>query len=141
MGKAGQRTDLVTEENKVPTAEEIGLTRKQIHEARQIRDAEKAEPGITEKILNDRIAHGEEPTRAAVKKEIGKKRAVEKKQLAAPGEREPFRDWAVLLLLRVVSTGHGGTVNRKSFSRFLFLANETADEHLCPVRPAALGSD
>jgi hypothetical protein len=31
-----------------------------------------------------------------------------------------------------VSTGRDGTVNRKSFSRFLFLANETADEHLVP---------
>ena len=29
-----------------PTAADIGLSRKAIHEARQIRDAEKAEPGI-----------------------------------------------------------------------------------------------
>ena len=35
-------------------------------------------------------------------------------------------------MLRVVSTGLDGTVNRKSFSRFLFLANERADEHLVP---------
>jgi hypothetical protein len=32
------------------------------------------------------------------------------------------------------STGPGGKVNRSGFSRFLLLANETADEHLS--RPA-----
>jgi len=57
--------------NNKPTAEDIGLTRKQIHEARQIRDAEKAAPGIAEKALQDRLAKGEEPTRAALKRDIG----------------------------------------------------------------------
>lgn len=31
---------------RLPTAADLGLSRKDIHEARQIRDAEKAEPGI-----------------------------------------------------------------------------------------------
>ena len=43
-----------------------------------------------------------------------------------------FRKFRALGGASVASTGHGGTVNRKSFSRFLFLANETADEHLVP---------
>jgi len=37
-------------------------------------------------------------------------------------------------MLRAASTGLAGTVNRMSFSRFLILANEMADEHLS--RPA-----
>lgn len=53
-----------------PTVEEIGLTRKQIHEARQIRDAEKAEPGIIRRALDERLRRGEEPTKAALRHEV-----------------------------------------------------------------------
>lgn len=73
----GQGKRDVSEEN-IPSVSDIGLTRKQIHEARKIRDAEKSDPGITEKILNDKLSHGEEPTRSALKKEIGKKKVVER---------------------------------------------------------------
>ena len=45
MGKQGQRTDLIPEENKVPSLKDAGLTAKQIYEARQERDAERAVPG------------------------------------------------------------------------------------------------
>jgi hypothetical protein len=45
------------------TAEEIGLSRKDIHEARIIRDAEKADPGITRRTLDAQLAAGEEPTK------------------------------------------------------------------------------
>jgi hypothetical protein len=36
----------VPKENAVAILSDIGLTRKQVHEARQVRDAEKAKPGI-----------------------------------------------------------------------------------------------
>ncbi len=49
------------------TAAEIGLSRKEIHEARQIRDAEKNEPGAVRRILDEKLAAGEEPTRAALR--------------------------------------------------------------------------
>jgi hypothetical protein len=39
------------------------------------------------------------------------------------------------LPIDVRRTGPDGTVNRRSFSRFFFLANETADEHLIPSGP------
>jgi hypothetical protein len=39
--------DHVPGENKVATAADIGIPRKEIHEARIIRDAERADPGIT----------------------------------------------------------------------------------------------
>jgi hypothetical protein len=41
------------------SAGSIGLTHKQVHEARQIRDAEKAEPGLAERALRAMIKRGE----------------------------------------------------------------------------------
>ena len=48
---------------------EIGLTHKDIHEARQIRDAEDADPGVVRRTLDRLLDAGEEPTRAAIKRE------------------------------------------------------------------------
>lgn len=42
------------------TAADLGLSRKEIHEARIIRDAEEAEPGIVKKTLDEAIERGEE---------------------------------------------------------------------------------
>lgn len=48
IGQSGARTDLVTNGNEVaPSAADVGLSRKEIHEARIIRDAEIADPGVT----------------------------------------------------------------------------------------------
>ncbi|WP_167376632.1 hypothetical protein [Rhizobium multihospitium] len=46
------------------TVADIGLTRKDIHEARQIRDAEVVEPGITRRAIDARLDQGLEPTKA-----------------------------------------------------------------------------
>ena len=46
VSSRGQRNDFLPEGEKVPTASAVGLSHKDIHEARIIRDAEKAEPGI-----------------------------------------------------------------------------------------------
>lgn len=51
-----------------PTAAEMGLSRKDIHEARQVRDAEAAEPGIVRRTLEEQLARGKAPTRAAVRR-------------------------------------------------------------------------
>jgi hypothetical protein len=45
-----------------PVAVPLGLTHK---EARIIRDAERADPGITRRMLDAQLAAGEEPTKAA----------------------------------------------------------------------------
>ena len=50
------------------TATGLGLSRKDIHDARLIRDAEKAEPGIVRRTLDEKLARGEEPTRSAVRR-------------------------------------------------------------------------
>jgi len=64
----GQRTDLRPDEKKVPTIAELGLTHRDIHDARLIRDAEAADPGIVRRTLDERLERGEEPTRAAVRR-------------------------------------------------------------------------
>jgi hypothetical protein len=64
----GDRLSKVSGENLAPTVSDLGLTRKEIHEARQIRDAEAADPGIVRRTLDERLEHGEEPTRAALRK-------------------------------------------------------------------------
>ncbi|OYX67032.1 MAG: hypothetical protein B7Y88_04210 [Sphingomonadales bacterium 32-64-17] len=50
-GEIGQRTgrpkDVPNENDFIPTTADAGLTRKQIHEARQLRDAEVSDPGVT----------------------------------------------------------------------------------------------
>ena len=52
------------------TAADVGLSRKDIHEARVIRDAEEAEPGIVRRTLDEKLARGEEPTRTALRKMV-----------------------------------------------------------------------
>ena len=54
----------------LPTAADIGLTHKDIHEARQIRDAEEAQPGIVRETLDAALEAGAEPTRAAVRRAV-----------------------------------------------------------------------
>jgi hypothetical protein len=70
VGVSGTRTDLVTKQNEVKpaTAADVGLTRKEIHEARIIRDAEVAQPGIVRQTINEALVKGEEPTKADVRR-------------------------------------------------------------------------
>lgn len=71
IGQSGSRTDLVPNGNEVaPSAADIGLSRKDIHEARLIRDAEQADPGIVRRALDEALAAGEEPTRAKVRRAV-----------------------------------------------------------------------
>lgn len=58
------------------TAADLGLRRDQIHEARRLRDAERAEPGAIDRAIDERLARGEPPTRAALKRDLGLARPV-----------------------------------------------------------------
>ena len=49
---------------------DLGLTHKQVHEARQIRDAEAADPGIVRRTLDEKLAAREEPTKAALREAV-----------------------------------------------------------------------
>lgn len=50
------------------TAADLGLRRDQIHDARLIRDAEAADPGLVRRTLDQKLERGEEPTRSAVRR-------------------------------------------------------------------------
>lgn len=52
----------------IATLADLGLRRDQIHDARLIRDAETADPGIVRRTLDERLERGEEPTRAAIRR-------------------------------------------------------------------------
>ena len=59
----------VSDENMPPaTADNLGLSRKAIHEARQLRDAEVADPGLVRRTLDAQLERGEERTRFAVRR-------------------------------------------------------------------------
>lgn len=60
----------VPDGNAIATVADLGLTRKQVHEARQIRDAEIVEPGIVRRVLDQRLAERQEPTKAAVREAV-----------------------------------------------------------------------
>lgn len=49
------------------------ITRKDIHEARQVRDAERADPGIVRRALDNVLKAGEEPTRTKLKRVVNAK--------------------------------------------------------------------
>ena len=55
--------------NGIPaTSTDLGLRRDQIHDARLLRDAEEADPGIVRRTLDAKLERGEEPTRSAVRR-------------------------------------------------------------------------
>jgi hypothetical protein len=62
----------IPKENISSTVTDIGLTSKQIHEARLFRDAEKKSPGVVRRTLDEQLKAGNEPTRADIKRAIEK---------------------------------------------------------------------
>jgi hypothetical protein len=69
-GHGGARHFNVPGENVETTAADLGLTRKDIHEARQLRDAERDDPGIIRRTLDEHLERGEEPTKAAIREAV-----------------------------------------------------------------------
>jgi hypothetical protein len=79
----GDRMSNVPDGNNAPTVEDLGLTRKQIYEARQVRDAERADPGIVRRTLNARISERQEPTRTHLRDVIARPSAVKPQPLVS----------------------------------------------------------
>lgn len=51
--------------------EEVGIDKRRLHEARQLRNAERKEPGFVERIVVARLEEGLEPSRASLKAAAG----------------------------------------------------------------------
>jgi hypothetical protein len=84
----------------IPSVADIGISAKAIHGAREIRDAEEAEPGIVHRIMEEALAAGEEPTRAKVKravKEKSKRKRGPRMVHSAPAESQHDRDLRMLM--------------------------------------------
>jgi hypothetical protein len=64
----GQRRAILDENSS--TIADLPLSSKDIYEARQLRDAEQADPGIIRRTLDERIERGEEPTKAAIREAV-----------------------------------------------------------------------
>lgn len=75
-----------------PTAADLDISRKDIHEARVIRDAEEADPGIVRRSLDEALAAGEEPTRAKIIKSVAKPKRTRGPRFEAPQETQHDRD-------------------------------------------------
>lgn len=71
VGRSGGGDNTVPERN-AATAADLGLSRKTIHEARHLRDGERETPGIVSDVIQREIEEGRAPTRAAVKRAVGK---------------------------------------------------------------------
>ncbi|MGR1582439.1 hypothetical protein ACSSNL_13355 [Thalassobius sp. S69A] len=89
VAKSGQQDrfrDSVGDDNAIATAADLGLRRDEIHAARKIRDAEKAQPGIVKQTLDRAIEERREPTRAELQRSViaaveqAQKRPKKKKQ-------------------------------------------------------------
>lgn len=86
--------------NSIARLADIGLTAKQIHEARIIRDAEVEDPGIVRRVLDDALDAAEEPTRAKVKRAVqakSKRKRHAKPNFNSPVETQHDRDLRSLL--------------------------------------------
>lgn len=97
VGKLRSKAELTK-----PTAADVGLSRRDIHDAREIRDAEEAEPGIVRRVLDEAIESGEEPTRAKVQRAVKAKSKRKRKRHARPvpstmQESQHDRDLRMLL--------------------------------------------
>jgi hypothetical protein len=103
VSRQGQRTDIIPDGKKVPTVSEIpGLSSKEIHEARLIRDAEKADPGIIERTINAAVEAGEEPTRALLRRAVLKTKKAKRQRKPrfdanASAESQHDRDLRMLI--------------------------------------------
>lgn len=78
--------------NVLPTAADIGLTPKAVHEARVIRDAEAADPGIVRRALDERIERGEEPTKAHLRQIVTEAALRGLRGPRSPDRRNPFHE-------------------------------------------------
>ncbi|MCA1776104.1 MAG: hypothetical protein LC676_10980 [Loktanella sp.] len=63
---------------KPATAADLGVRRDEMHEARQLSEAEAEAPGFVEETVNSMVAAGEEPTRAKVMKAVKSRKAPNK---------------------------------------------------------------
>lgn len=89
VAKLGDNLPSVGVDNAKPaTAADLGLRRDEIHEARKLRDAEAEQPGKIEAAAQALVDRGEEPTKAALRREVIGTQGEDK---AVANNPDPFR--------------------------------------------------
>lgn len=97
--------------NTSATAAEIGMTSKEVMDAREIRDAIRANPGIVKEVLGEIIARGDEPTRAALKKAIAPTvKAIRAEAQAEKKERRAERETTLAGKIRALPSEKFGVI-------------------------------
>lgn len=130
----GDRKTIVPDKNNdPPTVTDLGLTRKQVHEAREIRDAENADPGIVRRTLDEALDGMEEPTRTKVKKAV---RALRKKK---PASTPPQRDDAEAIAVERGALMRAWKIARPA-ARERFLSDIGATLDTPPIMDRRFGS-
>lgn len=90
IGKRGDFGGVTSRGEDTPTVSDIGLTHKAVHDARQFRDAEEADPGITRRTLDERLSQGQEPTKAALREAVVAAAMRGMRPQRAPDRRNPL---------------------------------------------------
>jgi N6-adenosine-specific RNA methylase IME4 len=108
----GNRKIKIPDGNNGPaTASDIGIPSKEIHDARQIRDAIVANPSIVREALDDILAKGDEPTRTALKKAIAPAtKTVRAEEQAAKKERRAERETILAEKIRALPDERFGVI-------------------------------
>jgi hypothetical protein len=65
-------TRTIARQKETKPAADVALSRKEIHEAGQIRDAEKRDPGVVRRAVDAAISEGKVPTKARVRKAVAR---------------------------------------------------------------------
>ena len=95
IAKSGQYQRAIPGENssQLATAAQAGVSNKEVFEARQFRDVERDEPGVTRRTLNEILERGDEPTKAALKREIMEAAGrIKQERQQEKKERRDFRE-------------------------------------------------
>lgn len=96
IAKVG-KPQIVPNGNNKATAADLGIPRKTVMEGRELNDAEKAEPGIVRKTVDEAVAKGEEPTKAKVRRAV--KKAAKRRPKPRPAIVETAHDRDLRALL------------------------------------------
>lgn len=129
------RPKTIPDGNTLPTAAEIGVSSKEIMDARQIRDAIAANPGAVKEALSDILDRGDEPTRAALKRAIAPAAtAIRADQTAAKKARRTERETVLGEKIKALPGGRFGVIVADPEWRFEPYSRETgmdraADNH------------
>lgn len=75
---------------KPATLSDLGISKKEVHEARQIRDAEVADPGIVRRVLDEKVEAGQEPTKAALREAVTEAAMRGLRGSPAPSNKNPL---------------------------------------------------